>query len=570
MKPLFSSLFTKTRAQSLAALRSITPSFAQKSDQTPETEQALETEQIVERTSPAVVVVTALNGNGQPIGFGSGFFIANGKVIATNYHVIEKAATVRIETESKKKFQVEVVARNKANDIALLGHRGPEHKKPLELSTRDHKTGEYIVVIGNPKGLNHTMSDGRISRTPKYGRKKEYQISAPISPGSSGGPVMDKRGIVLGIATSSMREGQNLNFAIPSIYVQKLLDSSKGIDKVDTYDSKEKTTEYLDDNESDPAKQYRRGKAYYSGDGVPQDYQEAARWFRRAADQGNADAQFELGKMYYEGKGVPDNHEQAAEWFRRAGEKGNADAQFRLGEMYYEGEGVSKSYEQAEKWYLHAAVQGHTEAQIKLGYLYHDGEGVAKNDAEAAKWFRRAAERGDYEAQYRLGFMHWTGKGIEQNHAKAVGLYRHSAEQDDPDAQYMLGVAYRHGLGVKQDYTQAVKWYRLAVKQGHADAQNNLGVMYAKGWGVSQSYGEAVNLFRHAARGGSVKAYFNLGVSYFKGLGVPKNIYEAHSWFSRAAENGYKRAEKYRDITARVSSSIYRYFAKLKAKWWRK
>jgi TPR repeat protein len=89
---------------------------------------------------------------------------------------------------------------------------------------------------------------------------------------------------------------------------------------------------------------------YDSGEGVPQDYAEARKWYRLAAEQGDASAQSNLGWMYDSGDGVPQDYAEARKWFRLAAEQGNARAQFNLGVMYGSGKGVPQDYVEAHKW----------------------------------------------------------------------------------------------------------------------------------------------------------------------------------------------------------------------------
>ena len=93
------------------------------------------------------------------------------------------------------------------------------------------------------------------------------------------------------------------------------------------------------------------------GQGVPQDYAEAARWYRIAADQGHADAPYDLGLMYQKGQGVPQDYAAAMKWYRIAAEQGDADAQNNLGVMYDFGQGVPQDYVHAHKWYNLAAAR---------------------------------------------------------------------------------------------------------------------------------------------------------------------------------------------------------------------
>ena len=122
---------------------------------------------------------------------------------------------------------------------------------------------------------------------------------------------------------------------------------------------------------------------------------EAVRWYRLAAEQGDATAQYNLGLMYATGEGVPEDHAEAAKWFRLAAEQGDAAHQRRLGFVYATGEGVPEDHAEAAKWYRLAAEQGDAAHQRRLGFVYATGEGVPEDHAEAAKWYRLAAEQGD-------------------------------------------------------------------------------------------------------------------------------------------------------------------------------
>ena len=99
-----------------------------------------------------------------------------------------------------------------------------------------------------------------------------------------------------------------------------------------------------------PRAQNNLGASYSAGLGVPQDYTEALKWYRKAADQGDSNAQHNLGVAYVEGKGVPQSYAEAARWYRIAANQGNFVAQFSLGLLYYEGKGVPQDYVQAYMW----------------------------------------------------------------------------------------------------------------------------------------------------------------------------------------------------------------------------
>ena len=263
-------------------------------------------------------------------------------------------------------------------------------------------------------------------------------------------------------------------------------------------------------------------------------FQLAVEAFRKAAEQGYADAQYNLGVMYYHGQGVPQSYVKAAQWHRKAAEQGYADAQLNLGAMYYHDQGVPQSYAKAAQWYCKAAEQGNAIAQYDLGVMYDHGQGVPQSYAKAAQWYRKAAVQGDAYAQYNLGIMYHNGQGVPQSYAKSAQWFRKVAEQGVAAAQYNLGFMYDHGQGVPQSYAKAAQWFRKAAEQGYADAQYNLGVTYQFGEGVPQNYAKAAYWYRKAAQQGFAGAQFNLGGMYGRGEGVPQNYLKAYKWLELA------------------------------------
>ena len=141
---------------------------------------------------------------------------------------------------------------------------------------------------------------------------------------------------------------------------------------------------------------------YHRGVGVSKDDTEAVKWYHKAADQGQAEAQWHLGGMCYKGMGVSQDYEEAARWYRKAADQGNADAQTMLGLMYSAGKGVSQDDKEAIKWLRKAAGQGDAGAQLTIGMMYEDGMGVSKDHKEAVRWLRLAAFQGDRDAASEL------------------------------------------------------------------------------------------------------------------------------------------------------------------------
>ncbi|MGH6935366.1 MAG: tetratricopeptide repeat-containing serine protease family protein, partial [Methylocella sp.] len=211
-------------------------------------------------------------------------------------------------------------------------------------------------------------------------------------------------------------------------------------------------------------------------------------------------------RMYAYGQGVPQDYAEAFRWFRQAAAQEDSKAQVFLGVMYANGLGVARDDAEAFRWYSKAAKQGIALAQRAMGQMYAEGTGVSKDDAEAVRWYRKAAEQGDTDAQCSLGAMFQFGRGMPQDYAEALRLYRKAAAQENPRAQALLGNMYHKGLGVPQDASLAIHWYRNAAEQGYALGQALLGVMYRYGQGARKDYIQAYMWYNLAAGAGERKA----------------------------------------------------------------
>jgi len=281
-----------------------------------------------------------------------------------------------------------------------------------------------------------------------------------------------------------------------------------------------------------------------------QSYADAATWYRKAADRGNARAEADLGYAYLGGVGVSKDYAEAMKWNRKAADQGNAMAQNDLGYTYVKGLGVDKDYVEAMKWYRKAAEQGNVMAQKALGHIYASGVGGTKNYVEALKWFREAAEKGDPEGEFSLGEMYFHGSGVSKDYAEAMKWFRDAAEKGNATSEFYLGYMYINGLGAPQDYADGANWYRKAGDQGNAQAQAALSGLYLKGLGVSKDYAEAMKWGRKAADQGDNfsdaqnNAQYNVGYLYENGLGIPQDLQAAREWYQKAADRGNAAARE--------------------------
>jgi S1-C subfamily serine protease len=198
---------------------------ARRASKTKKPPSPLTAREIAKRALPSVVLLVTEDANGKAVALGTGFQVKP-DVIATNYHVIKDAsrAYATFQGGSPKYEILGTIAVDKENDLVLLRlGRVIVQQSPydsivamaaslLPLATARVEIGDTVYVVGNPEGLEGTFSQGIVSAV----RGSDYiQITAPISHGSSGGPVLNGYGEVIGVAAGAIEEGQNLNFAIP-------------------------------------------------------------------------------------------------------------------------------------------------------------------------------------------------------------------------------------------------------------------------------------------------------------------------------------------------------------------
>ncbi len=155
---------------------------------------------------------------------------------------------------------------------------------------------------------------------------------------------------------------------------------------------------------------------------------------RNAALKGDPNAAYEVGVRYAEGRGVPVNYDEAAKWYQRAAQAEVVPAIFRIGTLYEKGLAVKKDLEAARRYYSIAAERGNAKAMHNLAVLEADGGSRGPNYKVAAHWFRKAAERGIADSQFNLGILYARGIGVEQNLAESYKWFSLAAAQGDVDS----------------------------------------------------------------------------------------------------------------------------------------
>jgi TPR repeat protein len=425
---------------------------------------------------------------GAAVGTGSGFFVTGDGHIVTSYHVVAGSTAIRVRPQNGKELPAVVERVDRANDLALLKIQASS--TPLAVGASSGvRRGDTVYALGFPlvtiQGFEPKVTNGIISSLAGLlDDPTTFQITNPLQPGNSGGPIVSADGQVVGIASSVLSGRrmaattgvmpQNVNYAVKSNYLIEFLRSMSGLDFA--------------------VSQKPAGNARSAADIIAEAerslvliiVEKPSTSSAKAAGSGQTTADDFLSLASAMAAYRRSDYDAAAATFRQLAEAGNARAQFALGALHRSGRGVARSDAEAAKWYERSAKQGFTAAQASLGGLYLAGRGVPQSDAEAAKWLGLAAARGNAGGQASFGLLHMEGRGVPKDEAQGVNWFRLAAEQGHAGGQAGLGAAYRLGRGVERDDNAAVKWLRLAAEQGNAVGQVNLASMYRQGRGVAK------------------------------------------------------------------------------------
>ena len=185
---------------------------------------------IYAQAAKSVLVILVKSPDGQVVAQGTGFLIDGGKIV-TNEHVIQGGVAVVDLGGVRIPLNVELV--DDVNDLAILTTSAEISAEPLQFIEKTPPPGSSVFAIGNPRGLEKSISSGVIAAMRQVGSRQLIQITTPVSPGSSGGPVFDVSGKVIGVTVSSIEDGQNLNFAIPASAVMTLVRGKLPSDQAD-------------------------------------------------------------------------------------------------------------------------------------------------------------------------------------------------------------------------------------------------------------------------------------------------------------------------------------------------
>jgi tetratricopeptide (TPR) repeat protein len=419
---------------------------------------------MIKRIEPSVVVVLTYDQEDRLIGQGSGFFISQDGDVITNYHVLQGVSRAVIKAGDKKIYPVKkVVAEDRDADLIRVSVDMAERiVPPLSISTSVPQVGERIVVIGTPLGLEKTVSDGIVAAVreiPDFG--KIIQLTAPISQGSSGSPVVNMKGEVVGIATFIILAGQNLNFAIPGENIARLT----------------------------------------SGDGKT-----FSEWRKTGVEEmvSLAEQLYSIGIRFL----WIEDYEKAIPYFLEAIKKSPkyAEAYFQVG---YCNDKLGR-YSEAIEFYKQAIAlkpddfDGYNNLCVAYNHLGEYREAVVS--------CRKAIQiKPDLAEAYNN--MAWSFNKLGR-YQEAVGASKQAIriKPDLATAHYNLG----NNLSILGNYQEAIESYKEAIriKFDYAESHLNLGAAYFQ----MGRYQEAIESYKQAVRikFGLAEAHLNLGMAYLR------------------------------------------------------
>lgn len=220
---------------------------------------------IYSASQDSVFLIYLNDSSGTPSALGSAFLVAP-RLLVTNAHVADAGSPVL--AVGPVRIPLKILRTDEKNDLALLSVDVDLTSRPLPLASAAVSPGEQVFAIGNPEGLEKTISQGIISGLRKRGDRDLLQVTSPISHGSSGGPILNAKGEVVGVAVGTLEDGQNLNFAVPVSYVRAILEQKADATTASNVDgslsdakdvfSKRAQTEYSDDPSSEYQQQTRK------------------------------------------------------------------------------------------------------------------------------------------------------------------------------------------------------------------------------------------------------------------------------------------------------------------------
>ncbi len=318
--------------------------------------------------------------------------------------------------------------------------------------------------------------------------------------------------------------------------------------------------------------QYELGLSYYHGRNIELNYEEALRWFQKAAEQEKAPGRYysqcnyHIGLMYFTGRGVDKDYAIAADWLKRA--MGDDDPSYDDAKLIYQlaiwgREGKIAEGSEAEEWFHKYERKREGEsgritinAKHKIGRIYLNDLDDA---AEAAKWFNKAAKKGFADAQHDLGKLYYQGKGVNRDYSEAFNWFQRAAEQNNQSSLAMMAIMCFLGRGSEKDKAKAER----LIKKDVASIPNIIVSCMRDGDGYKEEFNflyelsiclgdeknepefisELQSYEKIAEENSNADAQYSIGKIYSEGIAISQNYEKARKWFRMAAEQGHLNAQ---------------------------
>jgi len=419
---------------------------------------------MIKRLEPSIVVLLTYNREGKSSGQGSGFFLTQEGDVITNYHVLKGASRAEVRMSDGSVYPVNrVIAEDEEGDLIRVSTNIPKNLvRPLPIHASFPEVGERIIVMGTPLGLEKTVSDGIVSAVrdiPEFG--KIIQVTAPISPGSSGSPVVNMNGEVIGVVSFFLMPGQNLNFAIPGDRIAKLT-------PVDRKTLSEREDVKAEERLAVAGKFYSMGRGFL----LAEDYERALPFFVEAVRRNPnfSEAFFQIGYCL----GKLGHYSDALGPYLEAirVKPDDFDTYNNLCVAY----GMVRRYDEAMKACGEAIriKEDLSEAYNNLGWVYHK-VGRYPEAIESCKQAIRL--KPDLAvAHFNLGNNYMALKKFEE----AIESFKQAIriKFDYAEGHSNLGAAYNQ-VGRYEDAIESYK-QAIRIKPGLGEAHLNLGMIYLR------------------------------------------------------------------------------------------
>jgi TPR repeat protein len=277
---------------------------------------------------------------------------------------------------------------------------------------------------------------------------------------------------------------------------------------------------------------------------------------RMSGGSTSVESEIKLGAAYLTGNGVSKDDKQAAYWFEKAAEAGDASAQDQIGFFYQAGIGVPADPVRAAHWYHLAAASGLPSAKTNLGVAYLWGTGVPKDQQLAAQLFREAADKGNGTAATYLGDLYYFGRGLNLDQSAAEHWYQVGAKLHDPIAYYDLGTLAAFGEH-SHDFHKAESYLRKSITGGYVPAMHALALLLEAHPELARTHDEYLSLLQQASHYGQWKSSAALGLLYEEGKLTARDAKAAYYYFQLAIlQKGEKSAQEFDSVTQSLVGEI--------------